>query len=84
MEKKFQIKPVMVHLYCDKCANVEMVEESVVSNYYRTHYNYVCPKCGAKVISEVAYPHVEQIETNVPVIEAKTTVKDILNNTESK
>lgn len=80
MEKKYQLKPVMVHLYCDKCTNVEMVEESCISNYYRTFYNYTCPKCGAVVSKEQHYPYTDYIETTIPIVEQKQLIKEILSD----
>lgn len=52
MVKKHKIlESYQVFLYCDKCG--ERMNYIKFSN----GYNYSCPNCGNKVISENSYPH---------------------------
>lgn len=81
MEKKFQIKPVAVHLFCDDCKTVEVENTRTISNYYKTMYEYICPKCKKVTILPTLYPYVDNIETAMQVFDTpqkKESVKDIL------
>ena len=57
MEKKTEVVPVLLELYCDQCnVMMEDTEEVILTNPMQ--YRYICPNCKKEVISDNNYPRI--------------------------
>lgn len=57
MEKKTEVIPILLELYCDQC-NVEMEDNGEVILTNPLKYQYICPNCKKIVKSEESYPRI--------------------------
>ena len=57
MIKKFEVKPFIIKLYCNKCGE-EMKDTNIVLSSYPPQYQYICPKCNSKINSINKYPEI--------------------------
>ena len=57
IEKKTEVVPFLIELYCDQCdVMMEDTEEVILTNPMQ--YSYICPNCNKKVTSDNNYPRI--------------------------
>ena len=62
MEKRFEVKPIIVRQYCDDCKDSELVSNGNILMSNPPKYQYRCTRCERIYVFDRNYPDVQYLE----------------------